>query len=524
VTDSLLLDARTQPGYAGAPLIELDGGAAGPGNGFTLDVGSDILGFVINGFRQGAAISVPPVEFFGSRSTAIVDSYIGTDLSGTTPRPNRIGVELLGSSNSVGPTPFIEDASGPFGGNVISGNLDYGVFIGGVSRFNGILGNLIGTDAAGSARIGNGISGVEIRGSDANGIAGDPSSGIPPNVISGNGVGVHVDGVGAHAFFYGNYIGTDATGMNPLGNLGAGIVTTNGALVQVGHPSEGTGNVIAGNGGDGIRLERTSGSELFNNRIGTDRTGSLPLGNGGAGIAVVASDHVTINGPYNNFPSVIGANAVGIDIVDSSDTVVGATFIGTDPSGTKPLGNDGAGVRIAGSRNTIGAGNLFTGADSFSTTIAFSGGPGVLVQAGSANPILANAIFANTGLGIDLSPFGVNPSDPGDTDTGPNDSQNPPKLTSAVRRPEVTVVRGVLHSRPNTKFLIELFTDTGCHPSGSGEGKRFVTDVNVTTNAGGSRSFSTSFPSFDVGNVMTATATDPAGSTSEFSVCESVSG
>jgi hypothetical protein len=432
---------------------------------------------------------------------------------------------LLGSVNTVGPTPFIEGASGPFGGNLISGNLNYGVFIGGNSRSNSINGNLIGTDASGSAAIGNGLSGVEIRSTVSHIVAGDAESGGPPNVISGNGVGIHVDALGAGCdsgiSIFRNFIGTDVTGTEPLGNIGAGIVTTNDACVLVGFPAEGYENVIASNGGDGIHLEGTSFSALFNNRIGTDRTGSISLGNGGAGVAVIASDHVTINGPYENFPSVISANAVGIDIVDSNDTIVGASFIGTDRSGTQPLGNKGEGVRISGSRNTIGAGNLFTGADSTANTIAFNGRAGVLVRAGSANPLLANAIFANAGLGIDLSPLGVNPIDPQDSDTGPNDSQNAPKLTSAVRGPEVTVVRGVLHSVPNTTFFIELFTDAACDPSGSGEGKP-VTAVEVTTNDGGTSSFSTSFPSADVSNVMTSTATNPAGSTSEFSLCESV--
>jgi len=112
----------------------------------------------------------------------------------------------------------------------------------------------------------------------------------------------------------------------------------------------------------------------------------------------------------------------GILLLDSggSNTVAG-NFIGTDPTGSTPMGNaigvtitkDSTGNTIGGMQS--GAGNL----------IAFNVGNGVTISStatspGSANRVLANSIHSNGGLGIDLVGDGVTPNDQGDGDEGPN--------------------------------------------------------------------------------------------------------
>ena len=57
-------------------------------------------------------------------------------------------------------------------GNVISGNLDTGVFFNNDAVDNTVEGNLIGTSEDGSAPIGNGIDGVAVFGSQNNVIGG----------------------------------------------------------------------------------------------------------------------------------------------------------------------------------------------------------------------------------------------------------------------------------------------------------------------------------------------------------------
>jgi hypothetical protein len=152
--------------------------------------------------------------------------------------------------------------------------------------------------------------------------------------------------------------------------------------------------------------------------------------------------------------------------------------------------------------------------------IAFNGGQGgVVVRNGTGSAILGNSIYGNGGLGIDLVPLGPNPNDPGDADTGPNELQNAPMLTAASTTNGTVKVDGTLSSHPNTTYLLEFFANAACDETGFGEGQEFVADRYVTTDATGTATFSFSFGSGHVGDVITSTATDPSANTSEFSNC-----
>src|SRR5439155_23562524 len=103
-----------------------------------------------------------------------------------------------------------------------------------------------------------------------------------------------------------------------------------------------------------------------------------------------------------------------------------------------------------------GAGNLISGNSGFFWL-------GVLVNGGTGNSILGNSIFANGGLGINLGDHdGVTENDlvPGDPDTGANNLQNFPVLTSAVTVGTTTTITGTFNSTPNHNFRIEFFTNT----------------------------------------------------------------
>jgi hypothetical protein len=139
-----------------------------------------------------------------------------------------------------------------------------------------------------------------------------------------------------------------------------------------------------------------------------------------------------------------------------------------------------------------------------------------------ASRILGNSIFNNTGLGIELDDDGRTPNDgPGDADTGPNNLQNFPAITSATNSGGTTTIDGQLKSTPNKTYRIEFFSN----PSGTDQGKKFIgSKDNVTTNANGNVSFRfTPSQKVAVGQVVTATATDPEGNTSEFSTPLAVS-
>ena len=80
-----MLDAGTQEGFAGTPLIELNGTSAGGVSGLTLagTGGSTVRGFVINRFT-GNGIVVNP----NSNGNSILGNWIGTDATGTVAQGN----------------------------------------------------------------------------------------------------------------------------------------------------------------------------------------------------------------------------------------------------------------------------------------------------------------------------------------------------------------------------------------------------------------------------------------------------
>src|SRR5262249_4469703 len=150
--------------------------------------------------------------------------------------------------------------------------------------------------------------------------------------------------------------------------------------------------------------------------------------------------------------------------------------------------------------------------------IASNGGSGVSVAQGMANAILANSIVANTGLGIDLGGAGVTPNDPGDFDGGANNLQNFPELTDALVSNGTTTVVGTLDSAPNTTYRVEFFSSPTSDPAGFGEGATFLGAARIPTDAQGKASIRQALlVAVVLGQFLTATATDPANNTSEFS-------
>jgi hypothetical protein len=220
-----------------------------------------------------------------------------------------------------------------------------------------------------------------------------------------------------------------------------------------------------------------------------------------------------------------GNNGTGLSLENGSNSnQVQGNLIGTKADGTNALGNSQFGVLIdRASTNNITM-----------NTIAFNGSPssgaGVLVGTfdpgsntngvASGNAIRQNSIFSNQGLGIDLysgNPFGVTPNDSCDTDTGANNFQNFPVLTGVSSSGGNTTIQGTLNSAPGTTFTIEFFSNVAADPSGSGEGQTYLGSTTVTTGADCNAAFSFAFPDNPGQPVITATATDPLGNTSEFS-------
>ena len=322
------------------------------------------------------------------------------------------------------------------------------------------------------------------------------------------------------------YAGTplvEIEGANILDNTvtpPAPILGVNG-LVLMGGSSTVQGLTIDRFTGSGIVATR-DGNTIQGNFIGTDTTGTQALGNGDFGVAISSRNNV-IGGLQPGDRNVISGNlASGIYLSSTSglptNNVVAGNLIGTDVTGTLDLGNSLAGVDIESSSNLIGGVNPYA-----KNIIAFNGGPGVevgdyqYISGVIQNRITGNSIFSNVGLGIDLGDDGVTPNNP-NSGYGPNGLQPYPTLTSAYPVAGGTEVEGSLVAKADTSYTIDFYANLQADRSGYGQGKTPVGTETVTTNANGVADVTTPLPDFiTVGQFVTATATDSAGDTSEFS-------
>jgi uncharacterized repeat protein (TIGR01451 family) len=204
----------------------------------------------------------------------------------------------------------------------------------------------------------------------------------------------------------------------------------------------------------------------------------------------------------------------GIDISSGNGNVILGNLIGTDMTGTAAPGDQFWGVSIFdGSDNKIG-----DGTEAGANVIAFHSSDGISIQSGVNNSVRRNTMFSNF-FGIDLGSDDHTPNDAGDTDTGANNLQNFPIITAATGSGDSTTIEGNLDSAPNTTFTLDFYSSTQCNNSGNGEGQFFLGSSPVSTDASGKVTFNLRIPAPILGAVLTATATDPNGSTSEFSPC-----
>lgn len=236
---------------------------------------------------------------------------------------------------------------------------------------------------------------------------------------------------------------------------------------------------------------------------GTGVTGTIVRG-----AAPAARNVISGNGLVNN--------RNGVDLINgTTGNIVSGNCIGTQSDGAFALGNGRAGVSmIDGSSNTIGG-----TASGAANVIAFNGGNGVEVvtvfSLASRSRILSNSIYSNGGLGIDLSSDGATAND---ADTGSNDLQNFPVLTSAINSGGKTFISGGFNSTPNKAFVVQFFGSPAAGSFGFGEGKTYLGQTSVTTAVNDNASLRyTAAIVAQVGQVVTATATSPSGDTSEFS-------
>ncbi len=527
ITESVIIDATTQPGYVDEPLVEIIAAsnasyAISIESGFTYD---PALSVTIKGLSIGGATSGPGIRIDNGQNHLIEANFIGTDSTGTLVRSNQYGIRMRSPNNTIRDNLIVYNDNA---GIYMFSNADR------VSENNVVTGNAILVNQRG-VWILDGASNNTIGG----------TAFVDGNVISGNDLqGIYIDSMDSSGnTILGNYIGTDGTGTDAFPNGSGGIVIERSSNNIIGGTTgttpggdcTGACNLISANTGGGIIISNSggvaSGNIVQGNYIGTDVSGTLDLGNTVNGIEITASSN-TVGGLTPEARNIIsGNNQAGIliygELMTSNDVL--GNFIGTDTTGNAPLGNGTYGVYI----HSRAYGNFIgDGSPEGANIIAYNGllGPsaGVAIQDNTTTPytdrnkIRGNSIHSNNGLGIDLLPLpGVTANDANDADPGANALQNFPVITSIVPGTLASIF-GTLNSTPNTTFDIDLYASSQCDPSGYGEGEVFLGFVTATTDDSGDASFEAqvNLP-VPFSSYFTATAIDTSnGNTSEFSQCK----
>ena len=267
-------------------------------------------------------------------------------------------------------------------------------------------------------------------------------------------------------------------------------------------------NVISGNTGAGVQIDgvATTPNGVVGNYIGAAAGGVAALGNGLDGVFITGS---TNNVVANNVLSGNTRSGLRISLSTATGNLARGNKIGVGPTGGA-LGNGGDGVTIALSASSNAIGGTFAG---FANTIANNGGRGGRVGHGECDP---TQLDHGQRRPIDLLPAGPAANDRA-TATSDESAQNFPVVSAPTGS---SLVNGTLHAAASTAYTIEFFASAACDASNFGEGASFIGDLSVTTDSTGTTTFAfTPSAAIPSGHVVTATATDPSGNTSEFSRC-----
>jgi CSLREA domain-containing protein len=470
-----------------------------------LAAGANTIAFAIPGAGVHTIALAEPLPTLSDESgPTTIDGYSqpGAQPNGH-PQIDNAAIQIQLSITNVITPSTIEALHITSAGNSIQGLAIYGfrraIFVFGTAAMNNVIaGNFIGTDAAGvyaAPTIAGSGNGVELsQGAAHNRIGG--STPAARNVISGNpknGVATFNGGTNNN-IIAGNLIGLAPDGVRRLHNLSHGVDINNHSSNNiVGGSTAAERNVVSGNDAEGIEVshgQATAGNQVLGNYIGTDASGAIATAdtrNGWHGV------HVE-DGPTGTLVAgnIIGNNGLGGVSIDGFET------------GFYPVGNQITNNRIGVALNGTPIPNAHFGVQAADHSYQSKIGPdniiaynpvGVQITGADTdfNTITRNAIYGNTGLGIDLDPLGANQLLPA------------PGIVSATqyRVSGATCVT----------CTVEVFRAAGS-AGAYGQGQFFA--GSALAGAGGA--FSVTVSGIAVGDYVTATATDALGNTSEFAL------
>ena len=383
ITNGTIIDATTQPGYTGKPLIFLDGAQLISELG---EIGC-ILMLGAHCTVRGLAVQNYPwcgfvLRYADCVNNTIAGCWSGVDHTGDASAPNAFqGVFVTdgASGNQVGGS----EMEAP---NVFSGNAQFGVWISGSATTGNVVRNsFIGTNGTGSGALAN-VNGGLLLFDSANG-----NTIGPGNVISGNApFGILMRGAGVQSnSVEGNIIGLDAAGTSGIMTQGTGIVIDQGSHGNtIGGTGPGCGNFIAGNGLYGVIMvdPGTDMNTVEGNIIGP---GSVP-GLSGHSIAGVAmwngAQGNSVGGPAPGAGNLLSGNdGYGIALFDPDQALTfGHTFSGNS------IHNNGFGGIFIGGGNHAQSPPSLTGA-----TLGANGTTITGTLAGSADTNFRIEFFAS---------------------------------------------------------------------------------------------------------------------------------
>ncbi|HUF52907.1 MAG TPA: right-handed parallel beta-helix repeat-containing protein [Dehalococcoidia bacterium] len=316
----------------------------GPGAGTADTIGFDETVFAPGIIQLGPQLTLPEMEagndtidgsgadvrLNGGGANCFEIESNGNTIKGL--QLNFCGVGILAPITTFGNT---IGGFGPNDGNVISGNAGDGItFVGGGN--NSVIGNRIGTNAAGNQAFPNGDDGIFFI--DSGGL-------IEDNLVSGN-TGVGILAVNSSLVLRGNMVGTDADGNEAIPNT-QGLVFAQGSTGKIGGTNEFDRNIFSGNLEEGIQVSGSSFLEVLGNYIGTTADGGDPLPNGTG---------VRVRGTTNQ--NKIGGTDVGernIIAYNTGDGVLVDSFSGTTTGnairGNSIHSNGGKGIELVNGGN-----------------------------------------------------------------------------------------------------------------------------------------------------------------------------